>query len=165
RREREVLSLLAQDRSASEIARSLTLAVSSVKGYTRHLYGKLGVNSRGEAIARARELGLVEAPVARAVLPAVSPPAPERKHNLPIQVNRFFGREDAIEQLKQRLAEYRLVTLTGSGGVGKTRLSLEAASQLLDQFSAGVWLVELAPIADPALVPQHVAAVLGVRQS
>jgi non-specific serine/threonine protein kinase len=166
RREQEVLELLAQEQSASEIAHGLTLAVSSVKGYIQHLYGKLGVSSRREAIARARELGLVEAPAARTALPVVAPPpTPERKHNLPIQVNRFFGREDAIEQLKQRLAEYRLVTLTGSGGVGKTRLSLETASQLVDKFSDGVWLVELAPIADPALVPQHVAAVLGVRQS
>src|SRR5678815_2935500 len=69
RREQEVLALLAEDQSASEIAHGLTLAVSSVKGYIQHLYGKLGVNSRREAIARARELGLVEAPAVRAALP------------------------------------------------------------------------------------------------
>jgi non-specific serine/threonine protein kinase len=57
------------------------------------------------------------------------------------------------------------VTLTGSGGVGKTRLSLQAAGELVDQFSGGAWLVELAPLTDPALVPQHVAAALGVREN
>jgi non-specific serine/threonine protein kinase len=166
RREREVLRLLAQEQSASEIAHSLTLAVSSVKGYIRHLYGKLRVNSRREAIARARELGLLAAP---AVPPALALPATgplvERKHNLPAQVTRFFGREAEIANLKQHLAEHRLVTLTGAGGVGKTRLSLQAAGEMLGQFSGGVWLVELAALTDPARVPQHVAAVLGVRES
>jgi predicted ATPase/DNA-binding CsgD family transcriptional regulator len=177
RRERDILALLAQEHSAPEIAQSLTLAVSSVKWYIQQVYGKLGVNSRRQAITRARELGLVEAPSlatpaapaaqppVTSVPPAVSPPpTPERKHNLPVQVTRFFGREDEIRHLKQRLADNRLVTLTGSGGVGKTRLSLLAAEELLDQFSDGVWLVELAPLTDPALVPQHLAAALGARE-
>src|SRR6188474_2156739 len=91
RREREILALLAQQHSASEIAQSLTLAVSSVKWYIQQVYGKLGVNSKREAIARARELGLLEAlaPAALSaapVIPAAAPPVPERKHNLPLQV-------------------------------------------------------------------------------
>ncbi|MEP7356631.1 MAG: LuxR C-terminal-related transcriptional regulator, partial [Anaerolineales bacterium] len=161
RRERDVLRLLAQDQSASEIARDLTLAVSSVKGYIRHLYGKLRVNSRRAAVARAHELGLLEPPAAALPTPVL---LPERNHNLPAQVTRFFGRAEEIANLKQRLAEQRLVTLTGTGGVGKTRLSLQAAAEVLDQFAGGVWLVELAAITDPALVPARVAAVLGVRE-
>src|SRR5205823_9265011 len=74
------------------------------------------------------------------------------------------GREDAIAQIKRLLAATRLLTLSGAGGVGKTRLALEVAAALLDRFPDGVWLVELAPLADPALVPQAVAAVLGVRE-
>src|SRR6187200_3280914 len=105
RRERDILALLAQNQSAPEIARNLTLAVSSVKWYIQQIYGKLGVNSKRQAINRARELGLVETPVAPAApAPAPAPPAsspppmPEHKHNLPVQVTRFFGREDELAQ-------------------------------------------------------------------
>src|SRR5207248_2555939 len=58
----------------------------------------------------------------------------------------------------------RLVTLTGAGGTGKTRLALQVAADLLDNYSGGVWLVELAPLVEPGLVPQAVAAALGLRQ-
>src|SRR5258706_4663353 len=163
RREREILALLAHGLSGSEIAEKLTLAKSSVKWHLRQLYGKLGVNSKEQAIRRAQELGLLETPGAPAVgKPPVTPP-PAPKHNLPLQVTRFFGREAEIIQLKARLAEHRLVTLTGSGGVGKTRLSLATAETLLSDFAAGVWLVELAPLTDAALVPQQVATSLGLR--
>src|SRR6185436_3622570 len=87
RREREILALQAQGLSAPEIAQKLTLAVSSVKWYIQQLYGKLGVNSKQQALLRAGELGLLGAP---------APAPPERKHNLPVQVTRFFGREDEI---------------------------------------------------------------------
>ena len=171
RREHDILVLLAQGHTAREIAENLSLAVSSVKWYIQQLYGKLGVNSKRQAIERARELGLLDPTLVAAPGLASAPPIPsvpvppDRKHNLPVQVTRFFGRENEIASLKQRLAEQRLVTLTGSGGVGKTRLSLQAASEVLDDFADGVWLVELAPLTDPALVPQHVAAVLGVRET
>jgi predicted ATPase/class 3 adenylate cyclase len=99
-------------------------------------------------------------------------------NNLPIQVTSFIGREKEIAEVKQllvgkepqgfdagRLAGLptRLLTLTGSGGTGKTRLSLQVAAEVLDRFKDGVWFVELAPLADPALVPQTVANVLGIR--
>ena len=148
RRERDILALLAQGQSAREIAEGLSLAVSSVKWYIQQIYRKLGVNRKRQAVTRARELGLVDEPAA--ALPAPAAP-PARQHNLPVQVTRFFGREQEIENLRQRLAAQRLVTLTGSGGVGKTRLSLQAAGEVLSDFADGVWLVELAPLTDPAL--------------
>src|SRR3990172_3331325 len=130
RREREILALLAQGHSAPEIAERLTLALSSVKFHIQNVYGKLGVNSKRQALTRAAELGLLEKPLPAA---ASEPPPPAGpRHNLPLQVTRFFGREAEIVHLKQRLAEHRLVTLAGSGGVGKTRLSLQAAEELLD---------------------------------
>ena len=113
-------------------------------------------NSKQQAVSHAKELGLLSgSPTPE------DQPAP--KHNLPLQVTRFFGRESEISQLTARLAEHRLVTLTGSGGVGKTRLSQATAEALLSEFVDGVWLVELASLADPALVPQQVAAALGLR--
>ena len=159
RREREILALLALGLSGPEIASELTLAVNSIKWYLKQIYSKLGVNSRQQAVARARELSLLGS-AGPAPTPEVKP-AP--KHNLPLQVNRFFGREREVAQLVERVSENRLVTLTGPGGVGKTRLSLRAAETLLPDYAAGVWLVELAALTDPALVPQQVAASLGLR--
>src|SRR5204863_6666528 len=85
-------------------------------------------------------------------------------NNLPTQLTRFIGREREIGELKRLFATTRLATLTGSGGTGKTRLSLEIAADLLDQFVDGVWFVELAPLADPAFVSQTVAAALHVSE-
>ena len=86
----------------------------------------------------------------------------EIPNNLPSQLSTFIGREKEVGQIKQRLEKNRLVTLTGSGGVGKTRLSIQVASELLEAYPNGVWLVELAPITDPALVTKAVCAALDV---
>ena len=85
-------------------------------------------------------------------------------NNLPQQLTSFIGREKAIADIKALLGKTRLLTLTGSGGSGKTRLSLQVAAETLEQFPDGVWFVELAPLADPNLVPQAVASVLGVKE-
>ena len=88
-------------------------------------------------------------------------------HNLPVQLTSFIGREKEIETLKQVIlsGQTRLVTVTGPGGTGKTRLALRTAEELLDAFPQGVWLVELAALADPDLVPGAVASVLKLRES
>jgi predicted ATPase/class 3 adenylate cyclase/Tfp pilus assembly protein PilF len=85
-------------------------------------------------------------------------------HNLPAQLTSFIGREAEMAEVKQFLATTRLLTLSGSGGCGKTRLALQVAADLLEEYPDGVWLVELAPLADPTLVPQTVASALGVRE-
>jgi DNA-binding SARP family transcriptional activator len=94
------------------------------------------------------------------------PPSPERpRHNLPLQLSSFVGREAQIAELKQWLAgPTRLVTLTGAGGCGKTRLALQVAAGLVEEYAEGIWLVELASLANPSLVPQAVAVALGVRE-
>jgi len=84
-------------------------------------------------------------------------------HNLPLQLTSFIGREHEIGQVKLALSNSRLVTLTGPGGVGKTRLALEVATQLLDDYADGIWLVELADLADPRLVAQAIGGVFGLR--
>ncbi len=95
--------------------------------------------------------------------PAAEAPA-HAATNLPQPVTRFVGREREVEMVRETIATARLVTLTGPGGIGKTRLALEAASGLVETSPDGVWLVELAGVADPALVPGAVAAALGVRE-
>ena len=82
--------------------------------------------------------------------------------NLPTQLSAFIGRERELSQIKQQLGKNRLVTLTGSGGVGKTRLAIQVASELLNEYGNGVWLVELAPITNPELVAQTVCAALDI---
>jgi predicted ATPase/class 3 adenylate cyclase len=85
-------------------------------------------------------------------------------NNLPIQLTSFVGRENEIGELKQELDEHRLVTLTGSGGTGKTRLSLQVAADLLEKFDHGVWFVELAPLTDSDLIPQTILSTIGVQE-
>src|SRR5712672_2211184 len=90
--------------------------------------------------------------------------ASKPKHNLPYELTSFIGREQEIAQLQELLTAHRLVTLTGAGGAGKTRLAIEVASRLIDGFPDGVWLVELAALSDPQLVPQAVAQALEVKE-
>ncbi len=85
-------------------------------------------------------------------------------NNLPQQLNSFVDRLDEVRQGRALLAEHRLVTLLGMGGLGKSRLSIQLAAEVQDDYPDGVWLVELAPIADPRLIAQAVAAVLKVRE-
>ncbi|HSK88901.1 MAG TPA: BTAD domain-containing putative transcriptional regulator [Anaerolineales bacterium] len=85
-----------------------------------------------------------------------------RLTNLPIPISSFVGRGRELATIKGLLLNARLVTLTGAGGSGKTRLAIHAATDLIDSFKDGVWWVELAPLADPALVPSAVAKALGI---
>jgi predicted ATPase len=86
------------------------------------------------------------------------------QHNIPAQMTSFIGRETEIGEIKQALNAYRLVTLIGSGGAGKSRLSLQVGMESLQQFSEGVWLVELAPVTDPALVAQTLLSSFNLRE-
>jgi non-specific serine/threonine protein kinase len=86
------------------------------------------------------------------------------KHNLPSQLTSFIGREQELVQLEQLVTTHRLVTLTGAGGAGKTRLAIEVAGKLLGGFPDGVWMVELASRSDPGLVTLSVAQVLAQKE-
>src|SRR5918998_4342554 len=108
-------------------------------------------------LLRLRGVGSSEAePASRA---PVHPP-----HNLPSEFSSFVGREKELAEVKRLLEYNRFLTLTGSGGCGKTRLALAAARELVERFEDGVWLVELASLSDLALLPQAVASTLGVRE-
>jgi predicted ATPase len=85
-------------------------------------------------------------------------------NNLPSQMTSFVGREREMTELKELLSRSRLVTVLGVGGLGKTRVSLQVAADMLDAYKDGVWFVELAPLSDPRLVPQAVASALNVGE-
>ena len=105
-------------------------------------------------------------PALRALAATPSNPAlAATPNNLVTQLTRFIGRERELEETKARLLNARLLTISGAGGLGKTRLSIELASSVSQVFNAGVWFIELAGLSDGSLVPHAVATVVGVRES
>ena len=129
------------------------------------LGGGFGLKRLGEF--RLRDLAEPELifQLTHAELPVDFPPihtVAERLGNLPLQVSSFIGRTRELDQVAAVLGEARVVTLTGAGGVGKTRLALQAAGQVAPRFGDGAWLCELAPVRDPAGVDDAVAAVFAV---
>jgi predicted ATPase/DNA-binding winged helix-turn-helix (wHTH) protein len=100
------------------------------------------------------------------VSPEEPPPtiAPTQQlHNLPAAVTRMIGREEAVAAIVSRLSRQRLVTIVGPGGIGKTTVALAVAEQMTADYQHGVWLIDLAPLGDPHLVPSAVAGVLGLE--
>jgi non-specific serine/threonine protein kinase len=124
------------------------------------LFEKLGIPEleRPEWVRFAR--GLAEVPKNQ------THPSPSREPNtnLPIPLTSFIGREKEVQGIRKRLEGYRLVTLVGAGGIGKTRLAQEVVHPLLSSYTNGVWLVELASLTDSALVQQSVASVFHIQQ-
>jgi non-specific serine/threonine protein kinase len=92
-------------------------------------------------------------------------PGDARPHNLPAELTTFIGRGRESADVQRSLAGARLVTLTGAGGCGKTRLALHVAATLLPQFPQGVWLVDLSALSEPGLVAHTLAATLGIREA
>ncbi len=102
-------------------------------------------------------------PSEAASAPSHGPLRPANLTSLPVIVSDLIGREQELEELFDIAIAHRLVTLTGAGGIGKTRLGLEVARSLLHHFPDGVWLADLAPLSDPKLVPVTVASALGLE--
>ena len=125
---------------------------------------------RGTVAQLADALSLSKEARARLAAAAVRPYRPRdrarfafpRRHNLPTQLSSFVGREDALSEVSALVARQRLVTLTGTGGMGKTRLALHVAEQLVSNWRDGVWFVDLASLEDPARVAERAATVLGL---
>src|SRR6516164_5893558 len=127
-------------------------------GLIRTIVGR-GYQFRGEV--RARRSGQCEGAEPGTASDVSGPPrAPT---NLPAPTSDLIGREVAIEEVIGLAADHRFVTLTGTGGIGKTRLALEVARRLLPQFADGIWIAELASLSDPQLVPVGVAVALGLE--
>jgi predicted ATPase/Tfp pilus assembly protein PilF len=127
------------------------------------LVKRLGVSS---FTPRAWKSQPVHEPERRAEAP-VEPLQPRdvvESNNLPAAPTAFIGRERDVAEIKELLERHRLVTLVGSGGVGKTRLALHVGTELLDRYPDGVWFVDFAPIADPELVSSVIAQAVGMTQ-
>ncbi len=128
-----------------------------------------GIALRDLGAVRLRDLGTAEQlfqvvhPKLRTEYPPLRSMA-STPNNLTQQLNTFVGRDREMEQVRQLLANNRLLTLLGMGGLGKSRLSMQVAAIVLEDFPDGVWFVELAALSDPLLVPQAVASVLGVKE-
>ncbi|MGD2159016.1 MAG: LuxR C-terminal-related transcriptional regulator [Anaerolineales bacterium] len=136
-REQEVLALLSERLTNREIADRLHLAESTVKGYVVKILSKLYVKNRRQAVERAKALGLLEDDRRITVRSPI---------NLPAEPTLFVGRRDELAEIKRLLGATRLLTLTGPGGMGKTRLALKAAESAAGDFKDGCFFVSLAPI-------------------
>ena len=126
----------------------------------------IGPTEREAFLRFARDDAPAHPPIALPRLPkrSIGPTPMRHRHNLPVAPTRFLGREGDVRDGCALLGgDARLLTLTGPGGIGKSRLGLAIATALLNTFPDGVWFVDLAPLADPELVPTTVAEVLGVR--
>jgi tetratricopeptide (TPR) repeat protein len=148
---------MADHRSNREIADVLVLSLNTVKWYARQIYGKLGVNSRRQAVSRAKELGLLEKDA----------PAPLPQHNLPAPLTPFVGRHEEVAKIGELMSEptCRLLALVGPGGIGKTRLAVQAASLMRethrDSFRDGVFFVPLAPLSGSDSILAALAQAIG----
>jgi predicted ATPase/class 3 adenylate cyclase/Flp pilus assembly protein TadD len=128
-----------------------------------------GASLRHLGTHRLKDLGQPEQvyqlvhPELRAEFPALKS-LDAHPHNLPLQLSSFIGREAELGDLRQLLGKHRHVTLLGPGGIGKTRLALQAAAEAIDAFADGVFFVDLAAVRDPELAPGAIATSLGLRE-
>ena len=149
-REHEVASLVAEGLTNRDIARRLFISERTAEYHVEQIRNKLGFRNRSQIAAWVRST-------------AEPQPEPGQQHNLPGQLTTFVGRKREVGELTQLLNHNRMVTITGAAGIGKSRLAMEVATRLRARFAEGIWLVQLADLTDPHLLPEVVATSLGVR--
>ena len=135
-------------------------ALQLYREFAQRLKAELGVDPTAETAAVYERVASTDAPTA-----TVRNEPPAHEHNVPVDIASFVGREREIGEVRALVENSRLVTVLGAGGVGKTRLALHVARDVLAAFADGVWLVELAPVAGGSLVAGAVASALGLQES
>ena len=156
-REQEILQLLNRGLTNDQIAVSLTIAVGTVKSHVHHICQKLGVKNRLQAVIAAKRFGLIVADTQPQMLTS--------HYQLPKRWTSFIGRQTEIQEIIEELEHTRLLTLTGAGGTGKTRLALVVAEQVQDKYTDGVFFVDLSAIRDESDVLNVIASTLGLIES
>src|ERR1700680_730310 len=159
KRERDVLELMAFGLSNKEIAQRLGLGRRTVETHIDHVLSKLNAPTRTRAVVEASRAGLLTDRTSDATSPRDEPP-----NNLPFALTPLVGRETDLAEAQTLLFNNRLVTLSGSGGVGKTRLALRVGVDLLHSYSNGVWFCDFSPIVEAGLAASVVAKVLSIRE-
>jgi predicted ATPase/DNA-binding CsgD family transcriptional regulator len=158
RREREVAVLVAEGLTDREIARRLFISERTAEGHVQQIRNKLGFDNRAQIASWAARQGLS---------PGAAPVRPGALHtpnNLPSHLTSFVGRERELGEIRRLLQRARLLTVTGPGGCGKTRLVVQAAAEVVHRYPDGVWFVDLGPVSDPHVVPRAVAEALGIGE-
>lgn len=150
-REMDILRLIVTGLSNREIGIQLFLSEGTIKWHNKHIFDKLDVRSRAEAIVKAQSLRLFHQPI------VLVPDKP--RSNLPAQPTAFIGRDNEIQEVIGRIRhpDCRLLTLIGAGGSGKTRLAIQAAVELLPHFRDGVFFTPIEPITSPDQVIPAIA--------
>ncbi|MFO7742680.1 MAG: BTAD domain-containing putative transcriptional regulator [Anaerolineae bacterium] len=164
--------------SAIEYAqRALRCDPANERAHQHVIFCRLASGDRSAALRQyeacrrllGEELGAEPSPettaLYRRLAKAPADPVEARITNLPIPLTSFIGRAREMARVKELLNQARLVTLTGPGGCGKTRLAIQVASDVVDAFREGVWWVDFAPLMDASLVPQTIARVLGIHEA
>ncbi len=155
-REIDIIRLMKYDLTNRQIAQRLGLSVETVRWYAKQIYAKLNVSGRDAAVIYAEQHGLLKNSVS-------NDDQSDAKHNLPILLTSFVGRETHRTHIVDLLTSQRLITLTGTGGTGKTRLVVQIGRTVLAQFSDGVYFVDLVPVLNPDNIAQAIASVLDIH--
>lgn len=157
-REIQILDLISEGLTNREISQRLLLSIETIKWYNKRIFGKLGASNRTQAAKIAVERGFLEQENISEHEEEYYPLG-----NLPAQLTSFVGRSNEVAEVRELLKSHRLLVLTGTGGSGKTRLALQVAGDVSKDYRDGVWLVELASINDPNLVPEAIAQALKMQ--
>jgi len=152
--------LVTKDELLTQVWPKVIVEENTLHGHMSSLRKVIGADAIATVSGRGYRFNLDVAEVG-----GVGPSAqPVTGNNLPHPLTSFIGREQVLVELQQLSGRTRLLTLTGAGGCGKTRLAIQLGRRQLQAHADGVWLVELAALTDPALLPQAVVAVLGIKE-
>jgi predicted ATPase/DNA-binding CsgD family transcriptional regulator len=158
RREREVAVLVAEGLTDRQIAQRLFISERTAEGHVQGIRNKLGFDNRTQIASWVTMQGLA---------PGAAPARPDAvavSNNLPVVLTTFIGRERELGEIRRLLQRARLLTITGPGGAGKTRLALEAAGEVTHRYPGGAWFVDLGVVSDPDVVPRAVAEAMGIAE-